>query len=135
MLYAIFCYDSEAVTNAWSKEYDDQVMTQLGGVLSKLADQKRLGPTARLMPTTAIPPPALSRSLVGGNTELFMLRALGAFTPLANLCDLPSIAVPCGVDDRGRPLSVMFVAAKNREDDLLRIARAVEETGLGRAPI
>ena len=52
MLYAIFCYDSEAVTNAWSKEYDDQVMTQLGGVLSKLADQKRLGPTARLMPTT-----------------------------------------------------------------------------------
>jgi hypothetical protein len=52
MLYAIFCYDSEAVTNAWSKAYDDQVMTQLGGVLSKLADQKRLGPTARLMPTT-----------------------------------------------------------------------------------
>jgi hypothetical protein len=52
MLYAIFCYDSEAVTTAWSKEYDDQVMTQLGGVLSKLAEQKRLGPTARLMPTT-----------------------------------------------------------------------------------
>ena len=53
MLYAIFCYDSEAVVNAWPKEKDDQVMTALGGVLSKLADQKRLGPTARLMPTTA----------------------------------------------------------------------------------
>lgn len=53
MLYAIFCYDSEAVVNAWSKEKDDQVMKDLGGVLSKLADQKRLGPTARLMPTTA----------------------------------------------------------------------------------
>jgi hypothetical protein len=53
MLYAIFCYDSEAVVNAWSKEKDDQVMTQLGGVLTKLAAQKRLGPTARLMPTTA----------------------------------------------------------------------------------
>ena len=53
MLYAIFCYDSEAVVNAWSKEKDDRVMTQLGGVLSKLADEKRLGPTARLMPTTA----------------------------------------------------------------------------------
>jgi hypothetical protein len=52
MLYAIFCYDSEAVVNAWSKEKDDQVMTQLGGVLNKLAEQKRLGPTARLMPTT-----------------------------------------------------------------------------------
>ena len=53
MLYAIFCYDSEAVVNAWSKEKDDQVMTQLGGVLSKLAEEKRLGPTGRLMPTTA----------------------------------------------------------------------------------
>src|SRR5688572_12670418 len=52
MLYAIFCYDDEAVINAWSKEKDDQVMTQLGGVLDKLATQKRLGPTARLMPTT-----------------------------------------------------------------------------------
>ena len=52
MLYAIFCYDSEADVNAWSKEKDDQVMAQLGGVLSKLAEQKRLGPTARLMPTT-----------------------------------------------------------------------------------
>ena len=53
MLYAIFCYDSEATVNAWSKEKDDQVMKDLGGVLTKLAEQKRLGPTARLMPTTA----------------------------------------------------------------------------------
>jgi hypothetical protein len=53
MLYAIFCYDSEAVVNAWSKEKDDQVMSDLGCVLGKLAEQKRLGPTARLMPTTA----------------------------------------------------------------------------------
>ena len=52
MLYAIFCYDSEAVVNAWSKEKDDQVMSDLGCVLEKLAASKRLGPTARLMPTT-----------------------------------------------------------------------------------
>lgn len=87
------------------------------------------------MPTTAIPPPALSRALLAGKTEIFMLRALGAFTPLANLCDLPSIAVPCGIDEQGRPLSIMFVANKNREDDLLAIARAVEATGLGRTPV
>jgi len=53
MLYAIFCYDSEAAVGAWSKEKDDQVMAQLGEVTGKLAAQKRLGPTARLMPTTA----------------------------------------------------------------------------------
>ena len=53
MLYAILCYDSEAVTCAWSKEKDDQVMAALGAVTSKIATQKRLGPVARLMPTTA----------------------------------------------------------------------------------
>jgi hypothetical protein len=53
MLYAIFCYDSEAAVDAWSKEKDAQVMTDLGKVLTKLGDQKRLGPVARLMNTTA----------------------------------------------------------------------------------
>ena len=53
MLYAIFCYDSEATVCAWSKEKDAQVMEQLQQVTGKLAEQKRLGPVARLMPTTA----------------------------------------------------------------------------------
>jgi len=87
------------------------------------------------MPTTAIPPPALTDALVNGGPEIRLLRALGAFTPLANLCDLPAIAVPCGVDDRGRPLSIMFVAAYGHESTLLRIALAVERTGLGTAAI
>lgn len=87
------------------------------------------------MPTTAFPPPALSRTLLAGRSEVLMLRALGAFTPLANLCDLPAIAVPSGLDDRGRPLSVMFVAAPGGETTLLRIALAAEKTGLGRAPL
>jgi aspartyl-tRNA(Asn)/glutamyl-tRNA(Gln) amidotransferase subunit A len=86
-------------------------------------------------PTTAIPPPALTDALVNGAPELRLLRALGAFTPLANLCDLPSIAVPCGVDDRGRPLSIMFVAAYGQETTLLKLALAVESTGLGERPL
>ena len=52
MLYAIFCYDDEAITCAWSKEKDDAVMASLGEVQSKLAANNRLGPVARLMPTT-----------------------------------------------------------------------------------
>jgi hypothetical protein len=52
MLYAIVCYHSEAEVNAWSKEKDDSVMAQHQQVLSKLAAKGRLGPTARLMPTT-----------------------------------------------------------------------------------
>ena len=53
MLYAIFCYDNEAVTCSWSKEKDDQVMASLGEVQTKIAAQGRLGPVARLLPTTA----------------------------------------------------------------------------------
>jgi aspartyl-tRNA(Asn)/glutamyl-tRNA(Gln) amidotransferase subunit A len=125
---------SRALGSSFSPRDFDRLVQHRGELAA--ATDRVLGTTPILaMPTTAIPPPALSHALVGGNTEIFMLRALGAFTPLANLCDLPSIAVPCGTDDRGRPLSIMFVAAKNREDDLLRIARAVEDTGLGKTPI
>ena len=85
------------------------------------------------MPTTAIPPPALTPALVKG-AGVMLLRSLGAFTPLANLCDLPSIAVPSGVDDRGRPLSIMFVGALGSETQLLRLALAAEQTGLGTKP-
>ena len=52
MLYAIFCYDNEAITCAWSKEKDDAVMASLADVQTKLTARKRLGPVARLMPTT-----------------------------------------------------------------------------------
>jgi aspartyl-tRNA(Asn)/glutamyl-tRNA(Gln) amidotransferase subunit A len=78
------------------------------------------------MPTTAIPPPALSRALLAGDQDLMLLRALGAYTPLANLTGLPSIAVPMGADERGRPLSIMFVTTPGGETDLLRLALAVE---------
>jgi aspartyl-tRNA(Asn)/glutamyl-tRNA(Gln) amidotransferase subunit A len=87
------------------------------------------------LPTTAIPPPAMTRALVSGAPELLLLRALGAFTPLANLVDLPSIAAPCGVDDRGRPLSIMFIGARGSENQLLRIAAALEETRLATRPV
>ena len=53
MLYAILCYNNEDVVCAWSKEQDDEVMARLAVVTDKLARQGRLGPVARLLPTTA----------------------------------------------------------------------------------
>ena len=53
MLYAILCYDNEDVVGAWSKEQDEAVMASLGAVQDRLAAQGRLGPVARLLPTTA----------------------------------------------------------------------------------
>jgi hypothetical protein len=51
MLYAILCYDSEAVVGSWTKGEDDALMGRLAVVHEKLAAQGKLGPVARLMPT------------------------------------------------------------------------------------
>lgn len=53
MLYAILCYHDEAVTTAWPKEHDAKVMADLAAVQEPLARKGKLGPIARLMPTTA----------------------------------------------------------------------------------
>lgn len=53
MLYAILCYNSEEVVGCWTKEEDDAVMARLAVVHERLERDGRLGPTARLLPTTA----------------------------------------------------------------------------------
>jgi hypothetical protein len=52
VLYAILCYDSEDAVCSWSKEQDAEAMQKLDVVQQKLAAEGRLGPVARLMPTT-----------------------------------------------------------------------------------
>lgn len=53
MLYTILCYNEEAITSAWSKEEDDACMARLKVVQDDLVKQGKLGPVARLVPTTA----------------------------------------------------------------------------------
>jgi len=53
MLYALLCYNSEEITGSWSKEEDGAVMARLGVINDRLQREGKLGPTARLMPTTA----------------------------------------------------------------------------------
>ncbi len=53
MFYAVLCYNDESVTSAWSKEEDDRVMRNLTAVQSKYVEAGKLGPVARLLPTTA----------------------------------------------------------------------------------
>ena len=52
MLYTILCYNVEDVVCAWTKQEDDAVMAKLAVVQEKLSKQGRLGPVARLLPTT-----------------------------------------------------------------------------------
>src|ERR1700733_1014339 len=53
MLYALLCYNSEDMVFGWTKAENDAVMARLGVVHDKLAAQGKLGPSLRLMPTTA----------------------------------------------------------------------------------
>lgn len=52
MLYTILCYNSEKMVTAWTKDEDDAVMTKLLAVQEKIAKRGKLGPVARLGPTT-----------------------------------------------------------------------------------
>jgi hypothetical protein len=53
MLYAILCYHDEGLVGSWSKEQDAAVMKKLAVVQDQLKKQGRLGPVARLLPTTS----------------------------------------------------------------------------------
>ena len=53
MLYAILCYHDEDHVGSWSREQDAAVMEKLAVVQDKLSQQGRLGPVARLLPTTS----------------------------------------------------------------------------------
>lgn len=53
MLYAILCYHDEKEVGAWPKEKDDAILAKRAKVRGRLAAEGRMGPVARLMPTTA----------------------------------------------------------------------------------
>ena len=53
MLYAILCYHDEDFVGSWSKEHDAAVMSKIAVVQDRLKKEGRLGPAARLLPTTA----------------------------------------------------------------------------------
>jgi len=66
MLYAILCYDSEQAISSWSKDEDDLAMAKLTAVQEKWAADGKLGPVARLMPTT------MATTLRKGRTSMVM---------------------------------------------------------------
>ena len=53
MLYAILCYHDEDFVGSWTPDQDAAVMARLTVVQDKLKKEGRLGPVARLLPTTA----------------------------------------------------------------------------------
>jgi hypothetical protein len=52
MLYSILCYESEALAAGRTKQEDEAMMVRLRDVQRRLKAEGKLGPVARLMPTT-----------------------------------------------------------------------------------
>ena len=53
MLYALLCYNDEATVWSWDKAQESEVMDRLAVVRAKLERERKLGPSLRLLPTTA----------------------------------------------------------------------------------
>ena len=53
MLYTLLCYNREDVVWSWTKEEDEAVMSRLSVVHERLVKEGKLGPSLRLLPTTA----------------------------------------------------------------------------------
>jgi hypothetical protein len=53
MMYAVLCYHAEDAVMSWTKEEDDAVMAKLTAIVDKHARNGKVGPVARLLPTTA----------------------------------------------------------------------------------
>jgi hypothetical protein len=53
MLYTILCYHDEDVVWSWSKEHEQTVMKRLGEVQERWVANGKVGPSLRLLPTTA----------------------------------------------------------------------------------
>jgi hypothetical protein len=64
ILYAILCYNDEDVVGSWTKEEDDAVMGRPHLVHRGLEGRRKLGPSARLLPTTAATTLRKSQDLV-----------------------------------------------------------------------
>ena len=65
MLYAMLCYNSDAVVSSWTKQEDDAVMARLDIVHRRLAAEGKFGPAVRLQT------PSVAKTLrKGGNPSL-----------------------------------------------------------------
>jgi hypothetical protein len=53
MLYAVLCYHEEDVVSSWSRQEEQAVMGRLSVIQDRVAKAGKMGPSLRLLPTTA----------------------------------------------------------------------------------
>lgn len=113
MRYAILCYHDEAEVESWPQADIEAVIAKREVVTNRLARQGRLGPVARLMPTTAATTirPAAEPFVVDGPFAETKEQLLGFYViECDSLDDAIEVAREMGKDEHGtfevRPLRV-----------------------------
>ena len=85
------------------------------------------GHDALLLPTVAIPAPALGTQTVRiGNREEPIRNLMLRLTRLFNITGHPAITIPCGSTPNGLPVGAQLVGAHRQTAELLDLAETVE---------
>jgi 1-carboxybiuret hydrolase len=89
-----------------------------------------------LAPATPCRAPKIGqRTFVLAGQEMLVRPNLGLFTQPLSFIGLPVVAAPVWTDGEKLPIGVQIVAAPWREDLALRVAWALEQAGVVRAPV
>ena len=89
-----------------------------------------------LAPATPCRAPKLGQSTMVIEGVTMAVRAnLGLFTQPLSFIGLPVAAVPVWIDGAALPIGVQVIAPPWREDLVLRVAHALEKSGVARAPV
>jgi 1-carboxybiuret hydrolase len=89
-----------------------------------------------LAPATPCRAPKIGqRTFVLDGREMLVRPNIGLYTQPLSFIGLPVAAAPVWADDETLPIGVQIVAAPWREDLALRVASALEQAGVVRAPV
>jgi AtzE family amidohydrolase len=80
--------------------------------------------------TPCVPQPLWQEMMTLDGQELPVRATMGRFTQPLTLIGLPIVVVPVPVAGQRHPIGLQIIAAPWREIDALRVARALEETGV-----
>ncbi len=89
-----------------------------------------------LAPATPCRAPRLGqKTFILDGREMLVRPNLGLFAQPISFIGLPAVAAPVWTTDERLPIGVQIIAAPWREDLALRVARALEQSGVVRAPV
>ncbi|HLI85842.1 MAG TPA: amidase [Bryobacteraceae bacterium] len=85
-----------------------------------------------ITPATPIPAPRLGQTTIRIGQSDEPVRSLATrFSRPMNVLGVPAISIPCGLSPAGLPLGLQIAAAPFQDSLVLRVAAALEDSGIG----